>query len=116
MLADYLIIRRRRVKIEDLYNGTPTSIYWYHNGYHWRAVLAFVIGAVPFCPGFVMSLIHPGQVNGWTKLFNISFLVAITLGFLSFLGICTISPPPYTDQGLNYLVSPSTPRDCPRLM
>jgi NCS1 family nucleobase:cation symporter-1 len=103
MLADYLVIRRCKVKVEDLYNGTPSSIYWYHNGFHWRAIVAFILGAWPFCPGFIITLVHPGSTSNWVKLFNISFLVGLSIGFLSFLAICTASPPPYEDQGLNYL-------------
>lgn len=105
MLCDYLVIRKRKLKVEDLYNGTPSSIYWYHNGFHWRGILAFVLSAWPFCPGFIMSLIDAKTVNNWTKLFNISFLVAITLGFVTFGGICLISPPPHLGEGLDYLVS-----------
>lgn len=106
MLSDYLVIRRRKLKIEDLYVGDKSSIYWYRNGFHWRAILAFVIGAWPFCPGFIMSLIDAKTSNNWTKLFNISFLVGISIGFIAFTVICIISPPPGKDEGLNYLVSP----------
>lgn len=105
MLADYLVVRRRKLKIEDLYLGGPASIYWYNGGFHWRAGLAFVMGAWPFCPGFIMSLIDSTTSNNWTKLFNISFLVGISIGFISFLAICSISPPPGKDEGLDYLVS-----------
>lgn len=110
MLADYLIIRRRRVKIEDLYNGTPSSIYWYYRGFHWRAGVAFVLGCWPFVPGFIMTLIDSTTVNNWTKLFNICFLLGVVIGFVSFLGICFISKPPHTEEGLNYLVSSSSHR------
>jgi len=103
MLADYLVVRRCRVKIEDLYNGTPSSIYWYWKGLHWRAVVAFVIGVWPFWPGFFMSLFNPSVSNGWVKLFNISFLVGLGLGFVAFLVICAISPPPHYKEGLPYL-------------
>jgi NCS1 family nucleobase:cation symporter-1 len=103
MLADYIVVRRRKVKIEDLYNGTPSSIYWFHNGFHWRAILAFVLGAWPFCPGFIITLVHPSSTSNWVKLFNISFLVGLSIGFISFLVICVISPPPHKDEGLDYL-------------
>ena len=105
MLADYHVIRRRRVKVEDLYNGSPSSIYWYHSGFHWRAGLAFVLACWPFVPGFLMVLINPLTVNNWTKLFNICFLCGVALGFITFIAICLISPPPFVDQGQDFLVS-----------
>lgn len=105
MLCDYLVIRRRRISIPDLYSGEPSSKYWYRNGFHWRAIVAFVLGAWPFCPGFVMTLVNGGtsSADGWIKLFNISFLVALAMGFFLFLAICTISPPPHRLDGDDYL-------------
>lgn len=114
MLCDYLVIRRRRVSIPDLYSGDPSSMYWYRNGFHWRAIVAFVLGAWPFCPGFIMTLIDGGTStdNGWIKLFNISFLVGLSLGFVLFLTICTISPPPHRLEGDDFLVSPQAGEIC----
>ncbi|WVQ67214.1 uncharacterized protein L199_005409 [Kwoniella botswanensis] len=103
MLADYIVLRRCHVKIEDLYNGSPSSIYWFKNGFHWRAIVAFIMGAWPFCPGFIMILIDPTATNAWVKLFNISFLVGLAIGFFVYLGICLVSPIPHQKEGLNYL-------------
>lgn len=105
MLCDYLVIRRRRISIPDLYTGDPSARYWYHNGFHWRAIMAFVLGAWPFCPGFIMTLVNGGTStdNGWIKLFNISFLLGLALGFVLFLAICTVSPPPHRLEGDDFL-------------
>lgn len=105
MLCDYLIVRKRRVSIPDLYSGEPSTKYWYRNGFHWRAIVAFVLGVWPFCPGFIMTLAEGGTSSddGWIKLFNISFLVGIALGFFLFLGICIVSPPPHRLEGDDFL-------------
>jgi len=124
MLADYLVVRKRTLKIEHLYIGDSRSIYWYTSGIHWRAVLAWVLGTWPTFPGFVMTLRNPLTTSNWANLFKISFLVGsstklifvsqtslsplctgVSISFVSFLVICTISPPPYLGEGLNYLVS-----------
>jgi hypothetical protein len=104
MLCDYLIIRRRRLVIPDLYIGDSSSIYWYHKGFHWRTILAFLLGFVPLTPGFIMNLIGNQPTSGWVKLFQITFLVGLSIGFVSFWVICTISPPPFYREGEDFLV------------
>lgn len=47
MLADYHLVRRRRLKLKDLYVGNGTSIYWFDHGFNWRALAAFIAGAWP---------------------------------------------------------------------
>ncbi|KIM78524.1 hypothetical protein PILCRDRAFT_824427 [Piloderma croceum F 1598] len=103
MLADYLVVRKRTLKIEHLYIGDSRSIYWYKYGIHWRAVVAWVLGTWPTFPGFVMTLRNPLTTSNWANLFKISFLVGVSISFVSFLVICTISPPPHLGEGLNYL-------------
>jgi len=103
MLCDYLVIRKRHLSIPDLYTGNPSSIYWFHNGFHWRAMVAFLLGAWPMCPGFIMTLVGGHEDSGWVKLFNISFLVGLGIGFFSFLVICLISPPPHRYEGDTFL-------------
>ncbi|KAM0746960.1 hypothetical protein T439DRAFT_329233 [Meredithblackwellia eburnea MCA 4105] len=103
VFADYLVLRKRTLKIQDLYIGNSSSIYWYYHGFHWRAFLAWAISTWPSMPGFVMLVQDSTTSNGWTKFFNISFLVGIGLGFFTFLAICLISPLPHLGEGLNYL-------------
>jgi len=103
MLADYLIVRKRTLKIESLYIGNSRSIYWYQGGFHWRAALAWVLGTWPTMPGFVMTLRDPLSTSNWANLFKIAFLVGLSISFVSFLIICKLSPPPHLGEGLDYL-------------
>jgi cytosine/uracil/thiamine/allantoin permease len=48
LLTDYFLVRRRKLKVPDLYRGDSSSIYWYKMGLNWRAVVAFVMGVWPF--------------------------------------------------------------------
>ena len=102
-LCDYIVIRRCRLKIEDLYRGDPTSIYWFNNGFHWRAITAFFLAAWPFWPGFVITLLGTNPDSNWVKLFNISFICGVSMGFLVYFVITLISPVPHAREGLNYL-------------
>ena|SRR5688572_30592672 len=41
-IADYLVVRRRRYKVPDLYVGGKQGIYWFHYGLHWRAFVTWL--------------------------------------------------------------------------
>jgi len=103
MLADYLVVRKRTLKIEHLYIGDSQSIYWYYHGFHWRAAVAWILGVWPTFPGFIMLLRNPLNNNRWVNLFKIAFLVGLSISFFSFVVICCLSPPPHIEEGLNYL-------------
>ncbi|KZP26401.1 hypothetical protein FIBSPDRAFT_949577 [Athelia psychrophila] len=103
MLADYLVVRKKTLVIEDLYVGDARSIYWYSHGVHWRAVLAWALGTWPTFPGFVMLLQDPTSESNWTKIFKIAFFIGLSISFVSFIAICAISPPPRLGEGLDYL-------------
>lgn len=40
MVASYLVVNRRKINVDDLYRGDPSSIYWYTMGVNWRAPIA----------------------------------------------------------------------------
>jgi NCS1 family nucleobase:cation symporter-1 len=45
LVCDYWLVRRRKIKIPDLY--TPDGIFWYNYGLNWKAFLVFVICIAP---------------------------------------------------------------------
>ncbi|KZO95911.1 hypothetical protein CALVIDRAFT_549801 [Calocera viscosa TUFC12733] len=94
MLADYLVVRKRKLKLSDLYRGDSSSIYWYSNGFNWRGFLAFGLGTVWLLPGLIAT---GGGYNipvGWLRLFNLTFILGTVFSFTAFLVINYISPPP----------------------
>jgi nucleobase:cation symporter-1, NCS1 family len=40
MVTSYLIVNKRKIRVDDLYIGNRESIYWYTYGVNWRAVVA----------------------------------------------------------------------------
>ncbi|RCI09976.1 hypothetical protein L249_8752 [Ophiocordyceps polyrhachis-furcata BCC 54312] len=86
LLADYHVIRRRKLNLQDLYTGDDSSIYWFHHGFNWRAFVAFFAGVGPLLPGLV------GKVNGdesealtgWIRLYNLAFLAGLCISFVVF--------------------------------
>lgn len=91
-LADYFVVRRCVIKLEDCYIGDKRSIYWYRNGVHWRAPLAWVLGVFPTMPGLIMITRDATTWNVWVRMFNIAFFVGLLISFVAFSVICWVSP------------------------
>ncbi|BGP13117.1 hypothetical protein JCM10213_000880 [Rhodosporidiobolus nylandii] len=58
LMADFFIVRHRRIALPDLFMK-DRSVYWYSHGYNLRAVVAFLCGCAITLPGLVRSL-SPG--------------------------------------------------------
>jgi NCS1 family nucleobase:cation symporter-1 len=46
LIADYYLVRRQRVVVDDLFTMSPDGRYWYRKGYNPPAIIATAIGAV----------------------------------------------------------------------
>jgi nucleobase:cation symporter-1, NCS1 family len=57
MIADYWILRRRRLDVAELYR--PDGRYAYSGGWNWRAIAAVLIGVIPVLPGFFRAATTP---------------------------------------------------------
>ncbi|KAK7936046.1 hypothetical protein PG985_001541 [Apiospora marii] len=93
MVSSYLVVNRRKIKVNDLYVGGSRGIYWYTAGVNWRSIVAFFIGCAPLLPGFI-SAVNPHVVvpTGATNLYDLSFVYGfVASGFVYFL-LHTIFP------------------------
>ncbi|KAK1433380.1 hypothetical protein QVD17_10290 [Tagetes erecta] len=59
-LADYYLVKRRNLRVNDLYTLNPAGSYFYYKGYNLEAIGALVIGILPVIPGFLQKI---GLVN-----------------------------------------------------
>ncbi|WP_028937070.1 NCS1 family nucleobase:cation symporter-1 [Pseudonocardia spinosispora] len=46
LIADYYLVRKQKVVVDDLFTMSPTGRYFYRKGYHPQAIIATVVGAV----------------------------------------------------------------------
>lgn len=46
IVADYYLVRRQRLNVQDLYSTSRQGTYWFQDGWNRRAVIAFAIAAV----------------------------------------------------------------------
>jgi NCS1 family nucleobase:cation symporter-1 len=58
LIADYWILRRRRLIVADLFR--EQGAYTYRRGVNPRAILAFVLAILPVTPGFLRAVVTPG--------------------------------------------------------
>uniref|UniRef100_F6HKE2 Purine-uracil permease NCS1 n=1 Tax=Vitis vinifera TaxID=29760 RepID=F6HKE2_VITVI len=56
ILADYYLIHRMNLSINDLYSLSPHGAYYYSGGYNLAAMTALVIGILPVVPGLLQKL------------------------------------------------------------
>ncbi|KAJ5166291.1 Allantoin permease [Penicillium canariense] len=80
MISSYFIINQRKIKVDDLFIGNSSSIYWYTMGVNWRAVVAWICGTVPSLPGFA-AYVKPSVVvpTGLTHIYYICFLSGLAI-------------------------------------
>lgn len=95
MITDYWIVRRRKVKLTDLYSTDPSRIYWYLHGFNLRAYTAWIIGFVPLLPGFIAhinkSIVVP---RGATNIYYLAFPAGLLVSGTVYFAICAIWPMP----------------------
>ncbi len=63
LIADYWLVRRRRLVLADLY--LPHGVYRYTGGWNWRAVVATLAGSALAWGGLVVPALKPLYSYGW---------------------------------------------------
>jgi NCS1 family nucleobase:cation symporter-1 len=63
LIADYWLVRKKRLRLEDLY--LPNGVYGYQGGWNWRAVVATVVGCALAWGGKVVPILKPLYDYGW---------------------------------------------------
>jgi nucleobase:cation symporter-1, NCS1 family len=63
LIADYWLVRRKRLKLEDLY--LTHGIYRYAGGWNWKAVVATLVGCGLAWGGLVVPALKPLYSYAW---------------------------------------------------
>jgi nucleobase:cation symporter-1, NCS1 family len=77
LIADYWIVRKTRLQLEDLY--LPDGTYRYASGWNWRAVTATLLGCAFAWGGLVVPALKPLSDYGWFVGFGVAFAVYAVL-------------------------------------
>ncbi|MEO7688766.1 MAG: NCS1 family nucleobase:cation symporter-1 [Sphingomonas sp.] len=85
LIADYWLIRRTQLDVDDLYR--EDGRYAYAGGWNGRALAAFAIGILPDLPGF-LATVAPGAfgwIGGfWTGLYAYAWFTGLFLALTSY--------------------------------
>lgn len=92
-LADYYVVRRRNLKLTDLYDFSERSIYWFTYGVNWRAVVAWVMGVWPVMPGYVQHIRAPKvELAGWSQIYYLTVWVGFIVPAAVYLVLDCVWP------------------------
>ncbi|KAF5370543.1 hypothetical protein D9757_010126 [Collybiopsis confluens] len=96
MLAEYYLIRRRRLKLSHLYLPGAKSDYWFSQGINIRAPVVWILTVWPSLPGFSAS-VTPATVEvsqRWMHVYYMSWLLELFSSAAIWVAWNTLSPPP----------------------
>ena len=94
-VCEYWFLRKRKVKLSDLYHPRPDGIYHYWHGINWRAFASWIIGWSYLIPGFAAT-VTPDAVQvpqACINLYYLAFPLGFTVSFLVHLGLNRVWPP-----------------------
>ena len=77
LIADYWLVRKKRLELGDLYRTTGT--YKYFGGWNWRAVIATLLGCTLAWIGLVVPPLRPLYDYAWFVGFGTAAIVHLVL-------------------------------------
>ncbi|KAJ7465101.1 NCS1 nucleoside transporter family [Mycena latifolia] len=93
MVADYIVVRKRKLRLSHLYMPSNESIYWYTAGFNTRAIVAWIMGVWPLLPGFIAAVQHRTAPPGWTHAYYLAWILGFLVSGATYLLLCQIWPP-----------------------
>lgn len=83
MICDFWIIRSRKLKLSHLYMPNSDSIYWFHHGFNWRAVVSWLVGVAPALPGFINAVRPTIRVpDACKEMFYLAYISGFAISFI----------------------------------
>ena len=87
LIADYWIVRKKTLSLEDLFKSRGR--YSYTGGVNRRAIVILVLSILPVVPGFLRAATTPGgQVadpNVWDSLYTYAWFITFALSFALYI-------------------------------
>ena len=77
LIADYWLVRKKRLALPDLYR--TKGVYTYSGGWNWRAVVATLLGCAVAWIGLVVSALRPLYDYAWFVGFGTAAIVHLAL-------------------------------------
>lgn len=94
MVCDYWILRRRRIKLSDLYQPRSDGLYYYWRGINWRSFASWIVGWSYLLPGFAHAVTPKVKVpEACTNLYYLAFPLGFAVSFTVHLCLNRLFPP-----------------------
>jgi len=93
LICDYFVVRRKELDVASLYR--MSGEYRYTGGFSFAALVAFVLGALPSLPGFlvqVRAIEAAGIPVFFTSLYHYAWFVGFAVAFIVYLILRKIAP------------------------
>ncbi|MGW4849257.1 NCS1 family nucleobase:cation symporter-1 [Nocardia brasiliensis] len=86
LIADYYLVRKQHVVVDDLFSMAESGTYWYRGGYNPAAVLATAVGALA-----AVFPVLAKNVTGMSTAAQYSWFIGCGLGFVVYYLLATRS-------------------------
>ncbi len=83
MIADYFVVRRGVLLVDDLYKRH--GAYEYARGFNWLAIIALALGVAPSLPGFVAALRGVPETGAFGTIYNWAWFVGFLISALIYV-------------------------------
>lgn len=94
-VCDYWLVRRRKLKLSDLYHPRPGGVYYFVRGANPRSFVAWLLGFATQLPGFAAN-VTPAAVrvhHAWHELYYMAFPLGFVISFTVHFLLNRIWPP-----------------------
>jgi NCS1 family nucleobase:cation symporter-1 len=94
LIADYYLIKKQRIVVDDLFTMSKAGTYWYKGGYNLKAIVVTVISAI-----VAMFPVLFGDLPGMTTAAQYSWFIGCGLAFVLYMATMRNTPVPSADLG-----------------
>jgi NCS1 family nucleobase:cation symporter-1 len=90
LIADYYVLRRRRLDLAGLYRRHGP--YWYTGGVNVLALVALAAGIAPCVPGFLATVGVADVAHFWVELYHYAWFLSFVVAFLTYSYLSALRP------------------------
>lgn len=83
LIADYYLIRKRNLSVEELYDRNGR--YWYTHGFNMPGIISFIIAVLPCIPGMLNSMGLVKSSGFFVELYDYNWFVGFIISFIVYM-------------------------------
>ncbi|CUM66670.1 uncharacterized protein PRCAT00004346001 [Priceomyces carsonii] len=93
LIADFSVIRRSVIPLQDLYSTSPSGTFYFTKGFNFRAISVWLAGVVPGIPALIASVQNTNIPVGLSNFFYGNIVFAFFCPFVLYIIVCKVFPP-----------------------